>query len=61
MKLTVPRFLGKDVTFETDLRRNQRNLERWSSYVEQRTGFSAGLLWYASIPTFVVVPGFADI
>ena len=47
LKLTAPRLQGTRATLEADVHRHQRNLEKWSSYVEQRTGFSTSLIWSA--------------
>ena len=42
LKLSVPRLNGTQTTLEADVHHNQRNLQKWSSFVDQRTGFSLG-------------------
>ena len=45
IQLSVPRLYGKNMVFEADIHHNQRNLEKWSSYVEQRSGLGFANTW----------------
>lgn len=45
LRLSIPRLNATDATFEADIHHTQRDLRKWSSYVEQRTGLSVGEVW----------------
>jgi hypothetical protein len=45
LKLTVPRVAATEADLEVGLHHKEHNLEKWSSYMEQRSGFSVASVW----------------
>jgi len=45
LKLTMPRVAATEADLEVGLHHKEHNLEKWSSYMEQRSSISVGAVW----------------